>query len=151
MGQPNWFNFFFLFFIGFFLPISSLNIVINYNKKASTFFLPISWHESQVWRVNMVWRAKPVNSKKFSFSLVFFFEFHLLISIWLRIKLYELFCLLFIRLLWSQEGILLNPSLQSTIYRNNALLYCFFSFQLIFFFISFCNINFFSFLIITLL
>jgi len=74
----------------------------------------------------------------------------------LRIKLHDLFCLLFIRLSWSHERILLYPSLQSTIHWNSALL-CFvfslfFPFQLIFFFClnSFFNIKLFFYLIITL-
>jgi len=42
-----------------------------------------------------------------------FFQFHRLILILLRIKLYDLFCLLFIMLFWSHDpGIVLNELTQ---------------------------------------
>ena len=77
----------------------------------------------------------------------FFFQFHLLVLIWLKIKLHDLFCLLFIRLSWSHEGILLYPSSQNTIRWNNVLLFSFYFFfvSINLFFLIFFNINFFLF------
>jgi hypothetical protein len=65
------------------IPVSTLIFFIIYFINNKLFFyliITLSWHEFQVWWVNLVWRVNRVDSDFFSFSsLVLFFRFHLLI------------------------------------------------------------------------
>jgi hypothetical protein len=56
-----------------------------------------------------IWQVNPVDSDFFLF-LIYFFQFQpLILNIWLRIKFYDLFYLLLIRLSWSHYSrIVLN-------------------------------------------
>jgi len=68
--------------------VSRVNWVNSWLTHQLFFYLVIklSWHESQVWWVNLIWRVNPVNSDFFSslvffFLLVFFFVFFFLVNL----------------------------------------------------------------------